>query len=162
MKLGPCRLAAIGAGILLCGPAGAQSVMQPGGWQFKTTITVHDARSGESKTANESVSRMCLSKEFLSRDPYLTPRIDKEKMEQRSARCTISDEKRSANAASWKMACIMADGSSVEMTIRNTASARSFTSNIEQLIAKGGSSGIVRIVMDSSFIGECTKEMLVL
>jgi hypothetical protein len=34
--------------------------------------------------------------------------------------------------------------------------------NFKACKPKGGTSGVVRIVMDSSFVGECTKEMLVL
>jgi len=162
MRFRNWTFAAISAGAVLCGPVSAQSVMQPGGWQMKMKVSATDPTTGESKVANESTSRMCLSKEFLSKDPYLTPGIDKERMERKNARCTISDEKRTANSASWKMTCVMVDGSSVAMTIRNTASPQRLTSDIQQVIRKGGNTGIIRIVMDSSFLGQCTSDMLAL
>jgi hypothetical protein len=136
--------------------------MTPGAWQMKMKISAHDPKSGESKTANESTSQLCLSKAFLSKDPYLSPGIDKAKMEEKSAKCAISDEKRTPNSASWKMSCTMIDGSSVDMTISNAASPRKLTSDIQQVIRKAGTTGIVQIVMDSSYLGQCTKEMLTL
>lgn len=149
-------------GLLVGGSAAAQSVMQPGGWEMKIKITAENPMTGESKKANESVSRMCLTKEYLSTDPYLTPKIDKEQMEQKSARCDISDEKRAATSASWRMQCTMIDGSSVDMTISNSASARKLESKIRQIIKRGSSAGIVNITLTSSRIGQCTKEMLTL
>lgn len=162
MRFGKWMVVAFGAGAVLCGPAGAQSVMQPGGWQMTMKVSATDPATGASKAANESTSRVCLTKEYLSKDPYLTPGVDKEKMEQKHAKCTISDAKRTASSASWKMACTMVDGSSVDMTIRNTASPRRLTSEIQQVIRKGGNSGVIQIVMDSTFLGQCTSEMLAL
>ena len=156
------QMSCLALGLLLCGPAAAQSIMQPGGWEMKVRITAENPMTGESKKANESVSRMCLTKEYLATDPYLTPKVDKEQMEQKSAKCDISDEKRAANSASWRMHCTMIDGSSVDMTISNTASARKLDSKIRQVIKRGSNSGIVNITLTSSRIGQCTKEMLTL
>jgi hypothetical protein len=153
------RVAVIVVGAALCGPVGAQSVMQPGGWQMKVKITAQNPTTGESKTINESTSKMCLSKEFLAKDPYLSPSVDKEKMEKKNARCSISDEKRADNSASWKMKCAMADGSSVDMLTKNVASAQKLTSDIQQTIRKGGETVFAKMAMDSSFIGECTNDM---
>jgi hypothetical protein len=154
------RMSFLALGLLICGSAAAQSIMQPGGWEMKVRITAENPMTGESKKANESTSRMCLTKEYLSRDPYLTPKVDKEQMEQKSAQCSISDEKRTANAASWRMQCTMVDGSSVDMTISNSASARKLTSDIRQVIKRGTNSGVVNIKLTSTRIGKCTKEML--
>jgi hypothetical protein len=154
------RMSFLALGLLICGSAAAQSIMQPGGWEMKVRITAENPMTGESKKANESTSRMCLTKEYLSRDPYLTPKVDKEQMEQKSAQCSISDEKRTANAASWRMQCTMVDGSSVDMTISNSASARKLDSDIRQIIKRGSNSGVVNIKLTSTRIGKCTKEML--
>ena len=162
MRFRNWTVVAFGAGAVLCGSVSAQSVMQPGGWQMKMKISATDPATGASKVANESTSRVCLTKEYLSKDPYLTPGVDKERMEQKHAKCAISDAKRTANSASWKMACTMVDGSSVDMTIRNTASRQRLTSDIQQVIRKGGNSGVIQIVMDSSFLGQCTSDMLAL
>lgn len=153
------RFIAIAIGTVLCGSISAQSAMQPGAWQMKMKASAQNPTTGESKTVSESTSKMCLSKEFLSKDPYLTPGVDKEKMERKNAKCTISDEKRTENSASWKMSCLTAEGSTVDMSIKNTASPQKLTSDIQQLIKKGGETGFVKITVDSSFIGKCTNDM---
>ena len=63
--------------------------------------------------------KQCLTAAFLDKDPYLTPGIDKEKMSQRGAACSLADEKRTESSASWKMACKLADRSLIDMTINN-------------------------------------------
>jgi hypothetical protein len=151
-------LAALGA--LLCAPAAAQSIMQPGAWEMALKFTAENAATGEKKTTDDRVSQMCLTKEYLSKEPYLTPGVDKEQMEQKGAKCSISDAKRGKNAASWRMRCEMVDGSSVDMTIKNSAAARKFTSSVRQVIKRGTSTGIVHVAVTSTHISECTKEML--
>ena len=151
-------LAALGA--LLGGTAAGQSAMQPGGWQMKMKISKENPVSGESKSADETVSKMCLTKDFLSRDPYFSPKVDKENMEQKGAKCVVSDEKRSANLASWRMRCEMIDGNALDLTVSNSASARKFNSDIRQIIKRGSNVGLVKITLTSTYIGKCTKEML--
>ncbi len=153
-------LVAILVGTVLCGSTSAQSVMQPGAWLMKIKVSAQNPATGESRTVNESTSKMCLSKEFLSKDPYLTPGVDKEKMERKNAKCTISDQKRTENSASWKMSCLTADRSTVDMSIKNTASPQKLTSDIQQAIKKGEETGFIRITVNSSFIGKCTNDML--
>lgn len=146
-------------GFVVCGPASAQSVMQPGGWKLAMKLSAQNPETGKFNTINESASTMCLSKEFLANDPYLTPGVDKKKMEQKKAKCTISDEKRSETAASWRMVCQTADGNTVDMKIKNSASRDKLTSDIEQAVKKEGQTGLIRIGVNGSFVGECTKEM---
>ena len=146
--------------VLLCGPAAAQSVMQPGAWEMTLKFRAENAATGEAKTTSDRVSQMCLTKEYLAREPYLTPNVDKEQMEQKGAKCSISDAKRGKTTASWRMRCEMVDGSAVDMTIRNTAAARKFNSEVRQVIRRGTSTGVVNISVASSHIGQCTKEML--
>ena len=153
------KLVVIGLVAGVCAPVGAQSVMQPGGWQMQIKVTAQNPTTGESKNMSESTSKMCLSKEFLANDPYLNPSIDKGKMEQKKAKCTISDEQRKGNTASWKMTCLTADGSTVVMSIKNTASLQKLVSDIQQVVKKEGETVLVKIVMNSSFIGECTNDM---
>ena len=159
LRFGPT---AVAVAVVACGAASevvAQSVMQPGGWQMQSRITARNPATGESKNMGESTTRMCLTREFLAKDPYLTPGIDREKMERRNARCAVSDEQRRGSAASWKMSCQTADGSTVDMTIRNAASFKTLTSDILQTVTKGGEVLIVRIAIDSSYIGECSGDM---
>ena len=82
--------------------------------------------------------KQCLSAAFLDKDPYLTPGIDKEKMSQRGATCSLADEKRDASTASWTMACKLADGTLIDMTINNSVSRDALQSDIRQVIDKGG------------------------
>ena len=144
----------------VCSSANAQSVMKSGGWQMQMNVTAENPSTHETKKVNESTTKMCLSKEYLAKDPYLTPGIDKAKMERKNAKCSISDEKHSGNTASWTMACIAADGSTVDMSINNKADAHKLTSNINQVIKKGEvTAALVKIVVDMSFIGQCTNDM---
>jgi hypothetical protein len=153
------RLIAI-ASILPCISVGAQSVMEPGGWQMKMKVSAQDPLTGKSKIVKKSSSKMCLSKAFLSKDPYLIPGINKEKMERNNAKCSISDEERTQNSASWKMTCLTEDGKTVDMSIKNIVSAHSLNSEVRQVIKKGGRTAFLNISVDSSFIGKCTIDML--
>jgi hypothetical protein len=66
--------------------------MEAGAWEMQSKITMQDVKTGESKTMNESTSKFCLTPAFIAKDAYLTPGLDKAKMEQKKAKCSISDE----------------------------------------------------------------------
>lgn len=155
----PLRLAVAAAFFTHALGADAQSVMQPGAWEMYAKISAHDPATGETKTLSESTMKQCLTAAFLDKDPYLTPGIDKEKMSQRGAACSLADEKRTESSASWKMACKLADGSLIDMTINNVVSKHSLRSDIRQVIDKGGKTAQMQIAMNSKFVGECTKDM---
>lgn len=140
--------------------ADAQSVMQPGGWEVRVKLTMQDPTTGETKTINESTMKQCLSKAFLDNDPYLTPGIDKEKMAQKGATCSLSDGTRKGNIASWKMACKLSDGTLIDSSISNSASAHAFKSDMRQIVNRDGKAVSMQIAMNSKFIGKCTKDML--
>lgn len=140
--------------------ATASPLMQPGGWEMKLTLTARETATGPFKTVSENSSRICLSKEFLARDPYLTPGIDREKMEKKGAKCSIADPKRTERTASWKMSCSLPDGNSADMFINNTVSARSLSSQIDQVIQKDGQAMQMKINLKASHIGVCTADMM--
>lgn len=140
--------------------ASARSVMQPGGWEMRAKITAQDPATGETKTISESTLRQCLAAAFLEKDPFLTPGIDKEKMVKRGASCSLADEQRNENSASWTMACKLADGALIDMSINNSASKNALRSDIRQVIDTGGRKVLMRILMDSKYIGKCTADML--
>ena len=146
-------------GIGLSGWAHAEQPMEPGAWQMHMTSVARDPKTGESTTGPEATLKMCLSEEFLAKDPYLTPNLDKEKMEKKHAKCTTSDHKREGNSASWKIQCTMADGSQVSMTVNNVAARHKLTSKLEQTIQKDGRATLASMSMEMSFIGECTSDM---
>ncbi len=137
----------------------AQAVMQPGAWEMKSKISAENPKTGETKIMNESASKFCLSPAFIAKDPYLTPGIDKAKMEQKKAKCSISDEKHLTDSASWKMSCTTLDGHIVDAFISNKVSAKHVVSEVEQQVERDGKIAKVKILVTSNFIGQCTKDM---
>lgn len=138
----------------------ASPLMQAGGWEMKLVLSARETATGPFKTVSENTSRVCLSKEFLAKDPYLTPGIDRDKMEKKGAKCSISDPKRTDTNASWKMSCTLPDGNSADMFINNTVSARSLRSSIDQVIQKDGQALQMKINLKASHIGVCTGDMM--
>lgn len=153
------QLLIVGFAIAPWASARAAEPMEPGAWQMHMTSTAKDPKSGESKTGPSSDVKICLTKEFLAKDPYMTPTLDKQKMEQKHAKCTTSDHKREGNTASWKITCTMEDGTSVAMTVNNVAEAHKLNSKLEQVIQKDGETMFASMAMDMSFIGQCTDDM---
>lgn len=143
-------------------PAGAiaSPLMQAGGWEMKLVITARDTATGPYKQMSENTTRVCLSKEFLAKDPYLTPGIDRDKMEKKGAKCSISDPKRTDSTASWKMSCSLPDGNSADMFINNTVSAKTLRSNIDQVIQKDGQALQMKIGLKANHVGACTADMM--
>jgi hypothetical protein len=155
-----CRAAASAVLAFCVFAANAQSIMEPGGWEMKVKVTAREPASGETKTIAESAMKQCVSKAFLDKDSYLTPGIDKAKMMQKGATCSLSDEMRSGNTASWRMVCDLADGTNVDMTIKNTASKHEFSSDMKQMVTKDGKSVPMQIAMNGKFLGKCTPDMV--
>jgi hypothetical protein len=153
------QLFVVTLGIGLSEWANAEQPMEPGAWQIHTTSVARDPKTGQSTKGPEANIKMCVSAEYLAKDPYLTPNVDKEKMEKNRAKCTTSDHKREGNSASWKIACTMADGSQVSMTVNNVAAPHKLTSQLEQTIQKSGHATHASMSMEMSFIGECTSDM---
>ncbi len=140
--------------------ANAQSIMEPGGWEMQVRITAQDPETGVTKTITESTIKQCLSEAFLKKDPYLTPVIDKEKMIQKGATCSLSDQVRNGDSASWRMSCKLADGSKVDMSIKNSASRHKFSSDMRQLVTKGDQTVPMQVAMNAKFLGKCTPDMV--
>lgn len=145
----------LSAGPLLAGPA-----IQPGGWKVKTVVTAQETPASPVRTVSETSTQLCLTPAFLARDPYLTPGLDRDRMETQGARCSISDASRGEAGATWKMRCTMADGNSVEMQVSNSVAPRRLHSEVRQLVHKGGQDVQIRITMDSVYAGACTPDML--
>ena len=141
-------------------PCRAESAMAAGAWEMRLKVSVQETEGEAFKTVNESTSKYCLSKAFLDKDPYLTPGIDKAKMEKKNAKCAISDEVRGNNSASWKMLCELADGMKIDMDIHNKASKNELVSNIAQTVMKDDERHHMKLDMKARFIGKCTKDML--
>lgn len=143
-------------------PSAWAGTMQAGAWEMQSKITAHNEATGENKNMNDSTAKFCLSPAFIAKDTYLTPAIDKTKMEEKKAKCSISDEKKSTDSASWKMSCKTQDGQVVDAFIDNKVSPGLLTSHVEQVVAQGGKKVKLNIVVNGKFIGKCSKDMPVL
>ncbi len=140
-------------------PAFAQVVMEPGGWEMHTVMTAKDPEDGSPVKLGETTIKSCLSREYLSRDLYLTPANDERKMRERGAKCAVSDVKRSEASASWRMICEMPDGSRMDMSIRNTVSKHELQSELRQLLTREGRDFPIQVLAKARHIGPCTADM---
>ena len=137
----------------------AQKVMTPGGWEMTSSIS----RELEGKPVEQMgrhTLKICLTREFLAAEPYLSPGLDDERMAARQAKCTSEDLQRDGDSASWVMACELADGSRLRARLRNSATADRLTTLMVQDVERGGGGkGRVTISGEGRYIGECTEEM---
>ena len=149
------------AAVLAAAPfaAVAQPAMEPGAWELQTVMTAQDPEDGSPVKLGETTLKNCLTKEYLARNLYLTPENDEEKMRQRGAKCTVSDVKRGEVSASWRMICELADGSRMDMTIRNTVSRHELVSELKQVVSREGRDIPIQVVARARFMGECTPDM---
>lgn len=135
--------------------AHAQAIMGYGAWEMRTKVIAGDSANGEATTVSESTTKSCLLKSFLERDPYLTPQVDEEKMRRKGATCTISEAMRDGNEASWRAICQLADGSRVDMTVKNSVARHRLSSVITQLVHQDGRTTRMQIITDGRRFGEC-------
>lgn len=70
-----------------------------------------------------------------------------------------SGSARDGNTASWKMACALSDGKTVDMTVKTAASAKSLKSELRQIVTQGNQATPANILIGGTFAGECTPEM---
>jgi Protein of unknown function (DUF3617) len=140
----------------------AITTMQAGGWEMRSTVTATDAETAETKTMMDGVlTKFCYTQTFVDKYPFLTPGIDKEKMEKKNAQCKISNEVQTANSASWHMGCNMQDKSYVFSTISNTVTATSFQSNMIIAVSSNTKAPVINMKIMGTHVGACTPEMMV-
>lgn len=139
----------------------AQAPVEPGGWMVNMKLTTPNPITAKPIVIQESVSKMCFTTEFLGKDPFLNSRVDKENAEKQGYVCSVYDETRVANAASWRLECRLEGKATVSMdrAIRNTVSNDKLVSAVKQVISAEGRSVVTELAVESSFIGECTSEM---
>lgn len=140
----------------------ADAVMKQGAWKMNMKMLVQTEKNGAYKEAANTTVTYCLSQAFIDKDPYLKASVDAEKMKAKNAKCTISDEKRVDNTASWKINCEMVGGIKAVMAVENAVSETEFTSQMQNVIHKNGSDAQTKTEVKGTFEGECTKEMLTL
>lgn len=109
----------------------------------------------------ESVSRICFTAEFLAKDPFLDSRVDKENSEKKGYACSVYDETRLGNTASWKLACHIDGKSTVSMDreMKTTVSSTKVISEVKQVLTADGKSAVTDLFVESLLVGECTDEM---
>ena len=132
----------------------AESVMQPGAWETRQTTFMFDPQSGKDQPILPPFPKVeCLSASFLLSDPYMNPDRDKKEQEQRDTKCTVSDQKRVGNTASWTLVCGLPGGAKLEVATVNSVSRDAFS-----LVSHFKSEGTqARTETTSKRIGECAK-----
>jgi hypothetical protein len=141
------------------GEAMAQTVMQPGAWQMETSVSATNPATGETVKVGDTKMTLCLTPEFLAKQPYFNATLDEQAMKQKGAQCTTSGYARDGNTASWKMACALSDGKTVDMTVKTAAGAKSLKSELRQIVTQGNQATPVNITIAGTFAGECTPDM---
>ena len=144
---------------IICPPAAAQKVMQPGAWEITTSLTRELPNQAAEAMGAHTVT-MCLGSDFLAREPYFDATLDARKMTARQAQCSTANYQRQDNTASWHMRCTTADGSLLHARIRNTASATALQLRMEQdVVRPGGGTGRITISTQGRYAGACTSGM---
>ena len=137
----------------------AQKVMTPGGWEMTSSIS----RELEGKPVEQMgrhTLKICLTREFLAAEPYLSPGLDDERMAARQAKCTASGYQREGDSAQWAMECTVADGSTLRAQISNHAELDRLTTRMVQDVERpGGSKGRVTMAGEGRYVGDCTEDM---
>jgi hypothetical protein len=154
-----CIALALVINLSIFGHALADAPMQPGAWEMRMQVTARNPETGQTQNISDTTTKLCLSAAFVAKNPYLTPAVDQEKAAKRGAKCTIGDEQKSANAASWRMDCKMQNGAETKARVSNTATAKEMRSEILQDVIQGGNTLPTVILTTGKHIGECTPEM---
>jgi hypothetical protein len=142
------------------GIAFAQATMTPGAWEMKSTVTSKNPQTGEPMKLGETTNTACLTAEFLAKEPYTTASIDQEKAKEKGATCSTSDFVREGNTASWKVSCVMADGSRTEMAVKNVVDVKNLTTEMDSTVTQGTQASSVHMSIVGSYVGECTDDMM--
>lgn len=94
----------------------------PGLWERRFTAFMADPVSGVEKPWAEPADTRCLTEAELRRLPFLTAASSKASYDAEGGSCTVSDEARTGQAASWKLLCKEKSGDSVEMRMSSEIS----------------------------------------
>lgn len=137
----------------------AQTSMQPGGWEMVGSIT-RELPGKPAESLGTQTTRLCLTPEFIAREPYLTPAQDEAKAAARGATCANSEYQRDGNAAQWVLTCALQDGSRLRAHIRNVATDTTLTQRMVQDVERpDGSKGRVTLTSQGRRSGDCTDDM---
>lgn len=87
----------------------------PGLWERRFTAFMADPVSGVEKPWAEPADTRCLTDAELRTLPFLTAASSKASYEAEGGSCTVSDEARTRQGASWSLRCKEKSGDSAEM-----------------------------------------------
>jgi hypothetical protein len=141
------------------GPALAEGIMIPGGWETTMTNIAENPITGEKKNIGKSKTSSCLSKKFLASDPYLKATINKERLKSTGAECSVEDYERKGEEAHWTMKCITNDGRSLTTKFIVTLSAKQALVTMNQVVKKDDQLIHINSSAKHTYIGECTDDM---
>jgi len=146
--------------IVMCGNSLADSVMAPGAWEMVTSVQIQEPSTERYETATKATTMICLTAQFLETDPYLTPGMNQEKMRERQAKCSTSDEVKGKSKSSWTMSCTLANGMTIAAEISNSASSHQLTSIMHQKASMEGQSRNMKIETQGAHKGACSEGMM--
>lgn len=106
----------------MCWALPAMAEPLPGLWERRFTAFMADPVSGAQKPWAEPADTRCLSEAELRKLPFLTASSSKASYEAESASCTVSDEARTGQTASWTLLCKERSGDLVEMRMSSEIS----------------------------------------
>lgn len=138
----------------------ANPVMQPGAWTAAMITTAINPNTGKKVNVGNVSTTLCLTKEFLATDPYLTANIDIEKMQRKGASCSNSNYTNSGTSASWVMSCVAANGKSIVSNISSSVAKKKYTINMNQVVGEGASAVRVSNTVKARYAGKCTSNMM--
>jgi Protein of unknown function (DUF3617) len=140
------------------GLSGAQTVMNPGGWEFALESVITDKQGMQRKGSNSS--SFCLTKPMLVQNVYLDPRYEKATLEAQGGQCEISEHKRNGDKASFKISCAMPRNMKLSASHKREASATVFTSEVNQVMVNDPRGVEMDNRITGTFIGACTDTMI--
>jgi hypothetical protein len=136
----------------------AQTVMNPGGWEFALESVITDKQGVQRKGG--ATSLVCVTKPMLVQNVYLDPRYEKITFEAQGGQCDVSEHKRNGDSASFKVSCAMPRNVKISASYKKEASATIFKSETNQVMVNDPRGVEMDNRMTGTFIGPCTDTMI--
>ncbi len=137
----------------------ANEMMRAGAWETTMVVTARNPQTGKEVKVGESNSTMCLTKEFLQTDPYLSASMNEEKMRKKGLKCSVAEYRRELSSANWTLSCVTADGNSVTSDYHVRVSEGHTKTDIIQAVKQGKQTVHTNTLIESSYTGQCNDSM---
>jgi Protein of unknown function (DUF3617) len=135
----------------------AQTVMTPGGWEFRLESVLTD-KSGVQRKGG-TTNFVCVTKPMLVQNIYLDPRHEKATLVAQGGQCDVSEHKRDGDSASFKVSCAMPRNIKTSASYKKEASATLFKSEVNQVMVNDPRGVEMDNRLTGTFIGPCTDIM---